>query len=54
MRAMRAEHLTAEFARRLHQHCVEEMGYLAEMLPVSIAASRSTTHSEAGRDKRRT
>ena len=22
-----------EFARRLHQHCVEEMGYLAEILP---------------------
>ena len=26
-------HLDQEFARRLHQHCVEEMGYLAEILP---------------------
>ena len=26
--------LNAEFARRLHQHCVEEMGYLAEILPL--------------------
>jgi hypothetical protein len=32
-RALRAKHLDREFARRLHQHCVEEMGYLAEMLP---------------------
>jgi hypothetical protein len=30
---MRAENLNAEFARRLHQHSVEEMGYLAEILP---------------------
>ena len=34
VRAMRAKNLNAEFARRLHQHCVEEMGYLAEILPV--------------------
>jgi hypothetical protein len=33
-RAKRAENVTKEFARRLHQHCVEEMGYLAEILPV--------------------
>ena len=33
MRQMRAENLNAEFARRLHQHSVEEMGYLAEILP---------------------
>jgi hypothetical protein len=32
--AMRAEKLTEDFARRLHQHCVEEMGYLTEILPV--------------------
>ena len=31
--AMRKDNLTEEFARRLHQHCVEEMGYLAEILP---------------------
>jgi hypothetical protein len=34
IRAMRAEKLTEDFARRLHQHCIEEMGYLAEILPV--------------------
>lgn len=34
IRDMRAKHLDAEFARRLHQHCVEEMGYLAEILPI--------------------
>ena len=34
VRAMRADGVNAEFARRLHQHCVEEMGYLAEILPV--------------------
>jgi hypothetical protein len=34
IRAMRAEQVTEEFSRRLHQHCVEEMGYLAEILPV--------------------
>ena len=34
VRAKRAENVTPEFARRLHQHCVEEMGYLAEILPV--------------------
>jgi len=33
MREMRAKNLDGEFARRLHQHCVEEMGYLAEILP---------------------
>jgi hypothetical protein len=33
VRQMRAENLDAEFARRLHQHCIEEMGYLAEILP---------------------
>ena len=38
VRAMRAENLNAEFARRLHQHCVEEMGYLAEILPVALSA----------------
>lgn len=34
VREMREKNLGAEFARRLHQHCVEEMGYLAEILPV--------------------
>jgi hypothetical protein len=34
VRAARAANVTTEFARRLHQHCVEEMGYLAEILPV--------------------
>jgi DAPG hydrolase PhiG domain len=33
VRQMRAENLDAEFSRRLHQHSVEEMGYLAEILP---------------------
>ena len=33
VRQMRTENLNAEFARRLHQHSVEEMGYLAEILP---------------------
>ena len=32
--AVRAEALTDEFLRRLHQHAVEEMGYLADLLPV--------------------
>jgi hypothetical protein len=32
-REMRKANLDREFARRLHQHCVEEMGYLAEILP---------------------
>jgi hypothetical protein len=32
-RALRGKHLNGDFARRLHQHCVEEMGYLAELLP---------------------
>lgn len=34
VRAMRKAGLNEEFTRRLHQHCVEEMGYLAEILPV--------------------
>ena len=29
----RREQLTEEFVRRLHQHAVEEMGYLSEILP---------------------
>ena len=33
-REMRKANLDRDFARRLHQHCVEEMGYLAEILPV--------------------
>lgn len=33
-REMRKANLNVEFARRLHQHCVEEMGYLAEILPM--------------------
>ena len=32
-RAMRARSVNEELARRLHQHCVEEMGYLSEILP---------------------
>ena len=32
--AIRAEAVTDEFVRRLHQHATEEMGYLAELLPV--------------------
>jgi hypothetical protein len=31
---MRRELVTDEFARRLHQHATEEMGYLAGLLPV--------------------
>ncbi|MCR5855759.1 DAPG hydrolase family protein [Mesorhizobium sp. J428] len=31
---LRAERVTHELARRLHQHATEEMGYLAEFLPV--------------------
>lgn len=31
---IRKENVTAELARRLHQHCTEEMGYLAELLPI--------------------
>jgi hypothetical protein len=34
IRAMRQSGLNEGFARRLHQHCSEEMGYLAEILPV--------------------
>ena len=33
-RALRRDRLNTEFARRLHQHATEEMGYLAEILPV--------------------
>lgn len=32
--ALRKATLTDDFARRLHQHATEEMGYLAEILPV--------------------
>ncbi|HEV2573819.1 MAG TPA: hypothetical protein VGU72_18950 [Beijerinckiaceae bacterium] len=32
-REIRRQHVTEELARRLHQHAVEEMGYLAEVLP---------------------
>ncbi|MBG1233264.1 DAPG hydrolase family protein [Aestuariivirga litoralis] len=32
--AMRKEMVTPELARRLHQHCTEEMAYLAEILPI--------------------
>jgi hypothetical protein len=32
--AMRQERVTGDLARRLHQHCTEEMGYLADLLPV--------------------
>jgi hypothetical protein len=31
---MRGELVTSELARRLHQHATEEMGYLADLLPV--------------------
>jgi len=31
---MRSERVTDELARRLHQHCIEEMSYLAEFLPI--------------------
>jgi len=31
---LRKKNLTDDFARRLHQHATEEMGYLAEILPV--------------------
>ncbi len=31
---LRHKHVTPEFCRRLHQHAVEEMGYLADILPV--------------------
>ncbi|MEO8242663.1 MAG: hypothetical protein ABI832_10135 [bacterium] len=33
-RALRHETVTAELARRLHQHCTEEMSYLSEILPI--------------------
>ena len=33
IREQRKTHVTPDFCRRLHQHCVEEMGYLAEILP---------------------
>jgi hypothetical protein len=32
-RELRQANVNDELARRLHQHCVEEMGYLAEILP---------------------
>lgn len=32
--ALRQELVTEDLARRLHQHATEEMGYLAELLPV--------------------
>ena len=32
--ALRAEKVTDDLARRLHQHATEEMGYLADLLPV--------------------
>ena len=32
-RALRERSVNEELARRLHQHCVEEMGYLSELLP---------------------
>ena len=32
-RELRAANVNDELARRLHQHCTEEMGYLAEILP---------------------
>lgn len=32
--AMRAKAVTDDLARRLHQHATEEMGYLAEFLPI--------------------
>jgi len=31
---IRRERVTDELARRLHQHCTEEMSYLAELLPI--------------------
>ena len=33
-RALRHENVTADLARRLHQHATEEMSYLTEILPV--------------------
>ena len=33
VRQKRALNLTPDFARRLHRHCFEEMGYLADILP---------------------
>ena len=31
---IRKELVTSELARRLHQHATEEMGYLADLMPV--------------------
>lgn len=31
---LRKEAVTVELARRLHQHCTEEMSYLSELLPI--------------------
>lgn len=32
--ALRRANVTPDLARRLHQHATEEMGYLADLLPV--------------------
>jgi hypothetical protein len=34
VKAIRAEKVTSDLAKRLHQHATEEMGYLADLLPV--------------------
>jgi len=34
IRVMRQSNVNEELARRLHQHATEEMGYLAEILPM--------------------
>ena len=31
---IRTAMVTSELARRLHQHCTEEMSYLGELLPI--------------------
>jgi len=33
VREQRKKNVTPDFCRRLHRHCVEEMGYLADILP---------------------
>jgi len=33
-RALRHENVTPELAKRLHQHCTEEMSYLSEIMPL--------------------
>ena len=59
---MRDADVNAEFARRLHQHCVEEMGYLAEFLPAlyrrvtlddTLSEQRSAPTASIDREKRR-